>query len=122
MPKFADRPARLSGGMRPVRLMLDSGSNSSCFYNTSQYMVLDIIRLEPLGGSGADGEQHTISALPPQNVKMGSVEPSRVPFLTPCLRPEGSPRNTEFDGPLTMGLFRHVFIGHADHFVVLKPR
>ena len=34
---------RLSDGMRPVRLMLDSGTNGPSSYNTSQYMALPAI-------------------------------------------------------------------------------
>jgi hypothetical protein len=28
---------------------------------------------------------------------------------------------SEFDGLLTMGLFKRVFVDHADHYAVLEP-
>jgi len=32
------------------------------------------------------------------------------------------PRAKGFDGILMMGLFRRVFIDHADHFAILDPK
>jgi hypothetical protein len=111
--------ARLSDGMRPVRLKLDSGSNVPFLYNTSEYMALGMFRGASLhGGSGA--AQKTFMALPPQDVGIGSAELSKVPFITLA----GAQKNThtsQFDGLLTMGLFKRVFIDHADHYVVLEP-
>ena len=46
--------ARLSDGMRPVRLKLDSGSNANFLYNTADYMALGLFRGASLhGGSGS---------------------------------------------------------------------
>jgi hypothetical protein len=42
---------RLSDGMRPVRLMLDSGTNSPVLYNTSQYMALPRHKACPYAGT-----------------------------------------------------------------------
>ena len=72
-------------------------------------------------GSGADGDQHLFAALPPQAVKIGSLELPGVIFFTFAYARDGS-RTRGFDGLLTMDLFRRVFISHADHFVVLEPR
>jgi hypothetical protein len=74
-----------------------------------------------LVGSGADGNQHVFSALPPQEVKIGSLALPSVTFFTLAYtRKDSGP--TKFDGLLTTDLFRRVFISHADHFVVLEPR
>jgi hypothetical protein len=112
--------AKLSDGMRPIRLKLDSGSNVPFLYNTSDYMALGLFHGASLQGGGANGGQHTFKALPPQNVKMGSVEISKVPFIT-LAGAQKDTRTSDFDGLLTMGLFKRVFVDHADHFVVLEP-
>ncbi|HWE84956.1 MAG TPA: retropepsin-like aspartic protease [Terracidiphilus sp.] len=110
--------ARLSDGMRPVRLKLDSGSNVAFLYNTSDYMALGLYRGASLhGGSGA--AQKTFMALPPQDVRIGSVEMGNVSFVTLA----GTQKNTNtegFDGLLAMGLFKRVFIDHADHAAILE--
>ena len=111
--------ARLSDGMRPVRLKLDSGSNVPFLYNTSEYMALGMFRGASLHG-GSGGAQKTFMALPPQDVRIGSAELGKVPFITIA----GVQKNThasQFDGLLTMGLFKRVFINHADHYAVLEP-
>jgi hypothetical protein len=112
--------ARLSDGMRPVRLKLDSGSNVPFLYNTSEYMALGMFRGASLhGGSGT--AQKTFMALPPQDVKIGSAELGKVPFIT-LASAQKNTHTSEFDGLLTMGLFKRVFIDHADHFAVLEPQ
>jgi hypothetical protein len=111
---------RLSGGMRPVRLLLDSGANSPVLYNTSQYMELPVSQSVPLRGNGVDGAQRIFWAMPAQDVKIGSLEFSRVPFFT-LAGAQKDPRIKGFDGVLPIGLFRRIFIDHAEHFVVLEP-
>jgi hypothetical protein len=110
---------RLSDGMRPVRLMLDSGAADPILYNTSRYMALQLTRSAYLRGSGVDGEQRIFSALPPQDVKIGSRELSSVPFFSLAGFQEDAVAKG-FDGVLTTGLFLRVFIDHADHFAVLE--
>jgi hypothetical protein len=112
--------AKLSDGMRPVRLKLDSGSNVAFLYNTSDYMALGLFKGASLSGGGANGSRRTFTALPPQNMKIGSVEMSRVPFIT-LAGVEKDSHTSEFDGLLALGLFKRVLIAHADHFAVLEP-
>jgi hypothetical protein len=112
--------AKLTDGMRPVRLKLDSGSNVPFLYNTSDYMALGLFKGASLHGGGANGAQRTFTALPPQNVRMGAVEVSKVPFITLAGVQKDS-RTSDFDGLLTLGLFKRVLIAHADHFAVLEP-
>ena len=83
--------ARLSDGTRPVRLLLDSGANAPILFNTSQYMAVQPSHDVPLRGSGVDGAQRIFSALPPQDVKIGSVELHRRALLQPRRHPEGCP-------------------------------
>ena len=120
LPDLLIIAAGLSDGMRAVRLMLDSGTNSTVLYNTSQYMALPLSQSVPLRGNGADGAQRIFLALPPQDVKIGALELSRVPFFT-LAGAQKDARMKGFDGVLPAGLFRRVFIDHADHFAILEP-
>ena len=113
--------AHLTDGTRPVRLMLDSGANAPILYNTSQYMALQLSQTVSLRGTSVDGAQRIFSALPPQNVKIGALELSGVPFFSLAGTQKDS-LTKGFDGVLTMGLFRRVFIDHVDHFAVFEPR
>jgi hypothetical protein len=110
----------LSDGTRPVRLMLDSGTNTPILYNTSQYMALGLFRGKSFSGTGVNGASRAFSALPPQNVKIGSLELPEVFFFT-LAGVQKDRRTSDFDGLLTLGLFRRVFIDHADHYAVLEP-
>jgi len=119
LPKSLIVVARLSDGRRPIRLKLDSGTNVPFLYNTDECMALGLFRGASLRG-GANGSQRTFMALPPQTVKIGSVEIQKVPFIT-LVGARKDSRISDFDGLLTMGLFRRVFIDHADRFAVLQP-
>ena len=107
----------LSDGMRPIRLMLDSGADYSLLYNARQFMALAQFPTATLQGNGVDGAQRALSALQPQDVQVGPVSLSGVAFLTVTRA-----RTSDFDGLLTLGLFRRVFVDHADHFAVLESR
>jgi hypothetical protein len=50
-------------------------------------------------------------------VKIGSVELTRVLFVT-LTGAQKDHRTSDFDGLLTTGLFRWVFVCHTDHFAV----
>jgi len=111
--------ARLTDATRPLRLLLDSGANGAILYNASEY--LNVPRTGHLQGASADGGQRVFLALPPQDVKIGSLELSGVPFFS-LNGTQKDARAKGFDGVLTLGLFKRVFIAHADHFAVLEPR
>jgi hypothetical protein len=53
-------------------------------------------------------------------VKIGSIEISQATFVTLAGASKDS-HTSAFDGLLPLGLFRRVFIDHADHFAVLEP-
>jgi Aspartyl protease len=110
---------RLSDATRPVRLLLDSGTNGAILYNTAEY--LNPPRKGYLPGAGVDGKQRMFPALPLQDVKIGSLQIVGVQFVS-LGRNQKDARAKGFDGVLTFGLFRRVFISHADHFAVLEPR
>ncbi len=114
--------ARLSDGSRPVRLKLDSGStNVSFLFDTARYLPLAFLRSPSLLGAGLDGAQHPYATMPLQHLRIGPLEIPRVPFVTFADSPEGLSRTSAFDGLLTLGLFRRIFICHAKHFAVLEP-
>ena len=113
--------ARLSAGLRPVRLLLDSGANVAVLFNTFESMALQLSYGVQVRGSGVDGMPRIFSALPPQVVNIGSLELRDVRFfglagIRKDVRAKG------FDGDLPTGLFRRVFIDKGDHFAVLEPR
>jgi len=121
LPKSLIIAARLSDGMRPVRLKLDSGSNTPFLYGPSQYLAIGLFRGASWHGREADGTQRAFVALPLQDVKIGPLELSKVSFLT-LAGVQKDPRTSDFDGLLTTGLFKRILICHTDHFVVLDPR
>jgi Aspartyl protease len=111
----------LTDGTRPIRLMLDSGANAPILYNKAQYTALQLSQSLAVRGKGVDGAQRIFSVLPPQDLKIGALELTGVPFLSL----EGSQKDSMakgFDGVLTMGLFRRIFIDHAEHFAILEAR
>ena len=121
LPDLLIIAAHLTDGTRPVRLLLDSGANAPILYNTSQYMALQLSQTVVLRGSGVDGAQRIFSALPPQDLKIGPLELTGVPFFS-LAGSQKDPIAKGFDGVLTIGLFRRVFIDHAEHFAVLEGR
>jgi hypothetical protein len=120
MPGLLLITVQLSGGLRPVRLVLDSGANEPILYNTSQYMFLRPSHDVALNGSGVDGAQPILLVMPPQDMKIGSLKLPGVTFLSTTSEKDSFVKG--FDGVLTMGLFRRVFIDHADRFAILEPR
>ena len=121
LPDLLIIAAHLTDGTRPVRLLLDSGANAPTLYNSSQYMALQLSQTVAVRGSGVDGAQRIFSALPPQDLKIGPLELTGVPFFS-LAGSQKDPIAKGFDGVLTIGLFRRVFIDHTEHFAVLESR
>ncbi len=120
LPAFLLITARLSDGQRPVRLLLDFGANEPILFNIAEYILVRPSRDVALRGSGLDRAQPAFSSLPPQDVKIGPLELARVPFVSTTTDKDSYVQG--FDGVLSTGLFRRVFIDHADRFAVLEPR
>ena len=113
--------ARLSDGTRPVRLKLDSGTNVSFLFFTARYMPLELLARTSLLGGGFDRAQRPVSTIPLQDLQIGSLEFPKVSFFTYADSAEGASRTSAYDGLLTLGIFRRVFICHAHHFAVFEP-
>jgi len=112
---------QLSDVPRPIRLKLDSGATASVLYNPAKYQAPRLVREGLRRGNGTDGAQRDFMGLPAQQVKIDSLELRAVPFF--ALAAKGKdPANADFDGLLSTGLFRRVFISHAQHFAVLEAR
>jgi hypothetical protein len=119
-PSLLILSARLSDGTPPVRLKLDSGTNAPFLYNTNGHMTPGGYGGGSVIGSGADGDEKVFSALPQQEVKIGSVRLLNVTFMA-LAHPLKDSGRADFDGLLSIDLFRRVFIDHANHFAVLEP-
>jgi len=61
LPKSLIVSVRLSDGMRPVRLKLDTGTNVQFLYNTSEYLAVGAYR-GPSQRGGATGAERTFTA------------------------------------------------------------
>lgn len=83
-------------------------------------MALGLFHGASLQGGDANGGQYTFAALPPRNVKMGSVEVSKVTLVT-LAGAQKDTHTSDFDGLLTMGFVKRVFVDHADNFALLDP-
>lgn len=111
--------ARLSDGIRPVRLELDSGSNTPFLYNADECLNLGLARRAPFAGGGANAAGRYYSALPPQTIKLGPVEITGVTFVT-VNDTHKDRRIADLDGLLPLGIFRRILIAHTDQFVILE--
>jgi len=104
----------------PYDFLLDTGTQMTIVGPA----LADALHLKTEGAAvvaGTDGDEKVFAALPPQQVKIGSLQLPSVTFLA-LAYPKKDSVTVEFDGLLTMDLFRRVFISHADHFAVLEPR
>jgi hypothetical protein len=113
--------ARLSDGTRPARLKLDSGTSVSFLFYTARYMPLELLARTSLRGGGFDRAQRPVSTIPLQDLQIGSLEFPKVSFFTYADSSEGVSRTSAYDGLLTLGIFRRVFICHTHHFAVFEP-
>jgi hypothetical protein len=114
-------PVRLSGfGARQFLLTLDSGANALFLFSHAVYSTPALLEAGQKNGYGGDGVKREFSILPPQSMQIGSLNIQKVSFAVPAGSGENALTSRE-DGLLTTGLFRRVFIGYADRFVVLDP-
>jgi hypothetical protein len=112
---------RLSDGTRPIRLKLDSGANAAVLYSASPFKPIDLFMAGSLRGTGANGSQIDYIALPPQDVTIGRLQLTNIPFFAPA-RDEGISKPSDFDGLLPLRFFQRVFICRAEQFAILEPR
>jgi hypothetical protein len=113
--------AHLSGsGSSPLLLKLDSASSVPFLYNPAKYMYAGLSGGSLLQGENADGIVRTFALLSPQEMRIGNIVLPRVSFAT-LLGAKHDGSEQEVDGLLPTGLFRSVYIGYADRFVILVP-
>jgi hypothetical protein len=121
LPECLVISVRISGVTRPVRLELDSGAYLSTLFRSPGTMPLTAYRSAEVKGSGGSGAQRMFTILPLQTMRIGPIEMDRVQFVSLNSAQEDS-LPSDFDGLLSLGLFRRVFIDHAEHFVILDPQ
>ena len=114
-------PVHLSGfGARRLLLALDSGANAPFLFNHPVILAPGLLENGLRDGYGVDGLKRNFSILPPQSMRIGSINNRQMSFAVPAESRENALTAKE-DGLLSTGLFRRVFISYADCFVVLEP-
>jgi Aspartyl protease len=121
LPDLLIVSARLTDGLRPLRLALDSGTRVPVLYNASACLSLEAIAPSasyPDHRSTAyDGRQH-YAILAPQEMRIGPAKLPQVSFVSIV----GSGKfPQDFDGDLPLDLFRRVFIDRHDRSIILEP-
>jgi len=112
--------ARLSGLSAPKLLLLDSGATVSLLYGGGAQLAAGPTGSSMLRGSGAGGGNRSFTALPVQDMRIGSSNFARITFV--ALREGRSDvRLGAADGLLTTGIFRRVLISYSQHFAVAEP-
>jgi Aspartyl protease len=109
-----------AGSRPPLSLKLDSGSDAPFLYDPAKYLNLGVSGSPLFQGQNADGIVRTFALLPSQDVRIGDVVLPRISFAT-LLGANHGGSTREVDGLLPTRLFRSVYIGYADRFVVLVP-
>jgi hypothetical protein len=111
--------AHLSGLSTTQHLLLDSGANISLLYEARAQLASGPAGAA-LRGTGAGGGNRTFTALPVQDLRIGSSNFARISFV--ALREDRSDvRPGTTDGLLTTGIFRRVLISYSQHFAVVEP-
>lgn len=105
---------------RPLLQLLDSGTNVPLLYNSVKDMAGGFSVSTPIRDRGPDGAERVFAVLPPQDMRIGTLTLHRISFVTRAAMREDIPK-LEVDGILPTALFRRVYIGYADRFVVLEP-
>ena len=109
-----------SSGSRPVLLKLDSASTVPLLHDPAKYMYVGLSGGRLLQGENLDGIVRTFALLSPQEMRIGNIVLARVSCATLLgVNHDGS--RQEVDGLLPSGLFRSVYIGYPDRFVILVP-
>ena len=73
----------------------------------------------PIRNHRADGVE-TFTILPPQDMQIGILSFRQISFVTLADTGKDVPK-VGFDGLLPASLFRRIYIGYADRFVILEP-
>jgi len=107
-------------GSRPLLLKLDSGSNAQFLYDPAKYLNVGLSGSRLIQGQSLDGIVRTFALLPPQEMRIGNIIFPQITFST-LLGTNRDGFSGEVDGLLPTNLFRSVYFGYADRFVVLVP-
>ena len=121
LPDLLIVSARLTDGLRPLRLALDSGIKVPVLYNASACLSLEAIAPSASNpnhrSSAYDGRQH-YAMLAPQEMRIGPAKLPQVSFVSIA----GSGKfPQDFDGDLPLDLFRRILIDQHGHTILLEP-
>ncbi|MBV8113417.1 MAG: aspartyl protease family protein [Silvibacterium sp.] len=112
--------ANLSGLSATQHLLLDSGATVPLLYGGGTQLAAGPAASWALRGTGAGGVIRNFTALPAQDMRIGSVNFARIIFV--ALREGRSDiRPIAADGVLSTGIFRRIFISYSAHFAVVEP-
>lgn len=113
-------PVHLGGiATRQLLLLLDSGANVPFLYDPGKYLAPGLSVSAPLRNRSADGVERTFTVLPPQDMQIGILAFRQISFVTLAGTGKDVPK-VGVDGLLPAALFRRIYIGYADRFVVLE--
>lgn len=104
----------------PLLLKLDSGSNVPFLHDPAKYLNVGLSGNQLLQGQNIDGTVRTFVLFPSQEIRVGDIVLPQVSFAT-LLGSNRDVHRAEVDGLLPTGIFRSVYIGYTDRFVVLVP-
>jgi hypothetical protein len=107
-------------GSKPLLLKLDSGSNAQFLYDPAKHLNVGLSGNRLLQGQSLDGTARTFALLPPQEMRIGDIIFPQITFTT-LLGTNRDGYRGKLDGLLPTALFRSVYIGYADRFVILVP-
>jgi hypothetical protein len=92
----------------------------SSFTTLSKYLNVGLSGSRLLQGKNLDGKLRTFALLPLQEMRIGDIIFPQITFTT-FLGTYRDRFRAKMDGLLPTGLFRSVYIGYSDRFVVLVP-
>jgi hypothetical protein len=107
-------------GRRQILLQLDSGCDGPLLYAGNREREPEILNQATLRVPGTSKAQKAFAVLPPQDIRIGSLTLSGVPFVTP-VNPEKNAPSRQEDGLLPTMLFQRVFISGSDDFAIFQP-
>jgi hypothetical protein len=109
------------GGLRPILLQLDSGSDGPILYAGKRDLEQSLLKRAKLQAQDVSEARRAFAVLPPHDMMLGTRIVRKVPFVTPVSAAQNVPDRVE-DGVLATVLFHRVYINHSHHFVVFDPK
>ena len=110
----------ITADLDPVRLRLDSGSNTALLYAAQPRFPVLADGRPPMLKRVVNGVEQAFSVLPAQDILVGASRVRQVSFVVPMNRVGDGPRPRE-DGLLPTSAFERVFISYSKNYAALDP-